>query len=521
MLEFAARRLEGRPVGFLLSLRTPSSDPAPLGLDRALGDGRARAHPRRPAERRRAASADQGSGSGARSAGPAAADPPRDGRQSVLRARARSSLLHAGAPAAGEALPVPDDVRELVAARLRTLPGRRASCCSRRGDAESDGRRACGARSARRRSRSLARLAARRGGDGVSSSRASRSASSIRSSRRRSSAAALAATSGVQAHRRLAALAANPEERARHLALCTEEPDGAVASTVADAAREARRRGAPEAAVELAELAIRLTPRGACDEHDRRALELGYYLVEAGDADVRVSVLLAVARTTGAAASHERCSTSRGSTTGARAACPRSRAASRPSRRQRATPRSRRPVMRSSRSTATSTPPAASGMRRAALELLDAEAKPPTRTCSSMRCSRRRGRVCSLGAGCRPTRRARVRIRGASGDEVSTLACRRAARPVAQVRRRLRRLAREARGSVVARRVAEGDESSMPNVLMHLAQLECWSGNWPLAARYAEESFELAEQRRPELRRPAGDARTGRRAPRRRRAWPA
>ena len=34
----------------------------------------------------------------------------------------------------------------------------------------------------------------------------------------------------------------------------------------------------------------------------------------------------------------------------------------------------------------------------------------------------------------------------------------------------------------------------MPNELMHLAQLECWSGNWPLAPRYAEESFELAEQ---------------------------
>jgi DNA-binding CsgD family transcriptional regulator len=29
---------------------------------------------------------------------------------------------------------------------------------------------------------------------------------------------------------------------------------------------------------------------------------------------------------------------------------------------------------------------------------------------------------------------------------------------------------------------------------MHLAQLECWSGNWALASRYAEESFELAEQ---------------------------
>ena len=40
----------------------------------------------------------------------------------------------------------------------------------------------------------------------------------------------------------------------------------------------------------------------------------------------------------------------------------------------------------------------------------------------------------------------------------------------------------------------EGDESAIPNALMHLAQLECWSGNWPLALRYAEESFDLAEQ---------------------------
>ena len=40
----------------------------------------------------------------------------------------------------------------------------------------------------------------------------------------------------------------------------------------------------------------------------------------------------------------------------------------------------------------------------------------------------------------------------------------------------------------------EGDESSMPNVLMHLAQLECWSGDWVRASRYAEESFDLAEQ---------------------------
>jgi len=27
----------------------------------------------------------------------------------------------------------------------------------------------------------------------------------------------------------------------------------------------------------------------------------------------------------------------------------------------------------------------------------------------------------------------------------------------------------------------EGDESSLPNLLAHLADLECWAGNWPAA----------------------------------------
>jgi AAA ATPase domain len=37
VLEFAVRRLAGHPVGFLLSLRTPTDSPVPLGLDRRAG----------------------------------------------------------------------------------------------------------------------------------------------------------------------------------------------------------------------------------------------------------------------------------------------------------------------------------------------------------------------------------------------------------------------------------------------------------------------------------------------------
>jgi DNA-binding CsgD family transcriptional regulator len=55
----------------------------------------------------------------------------------------------------------------------------------------------------------------------------------------------------------------------------------------------------------------------------------------------------------------------------------------------------------------------------------------------------------------------------------------------------------EARGMLAATLQAamdEGDDSSLPVVLAYLADLECWTGNWQLAHRYAAESWEAAEQ---------------------------
>lgn len=60
-------------------------------------------------------------------------------------------------------------------------------------------------------------------------------------------------------HARLAAVARDPEERARHLALAATGPDDAAAAACDAAADDAERRGAPEASAELAELAVGLT----------------------------------------------------------------------------------------------------------------------------------------------------------------------------------------------------------------------------------------------------------------------
>lgn len=61
-------------------------------------------------------------------------------------------------------------------------------------------------------------------------------------------------------HRRVATAVTDPEERARHLALAADGPDGDVAAAVSEAVEQAVRRGARAAAAELAELAVELTP---------------------------------------------------------------------------------------------------------------------------------------------------------------------------------------------------------------------------------------------------------------------
>jgi DNA-binding CsgD family transcriptional regulator len=75
-----------------------------------------------------------------------------------------------------------------------------------------------------------------------------------------------------RAHGRLAVIVADPRDRARHLALSTESPDTEIAAVLEDAAGVASTRGAPIAAAELAEHALRLTPPDAHADRHRRAL---------------------------------------------------------------------------------------------------------------------------------------------------------------------------------------------------------------------------------------------------------
>jgi DNA-binding CsgD family transcriptional regulator len=96
-------------------------------------------------------------------------------------------------------------------------------------------------------------------------------------------------------HARLAHVVPSVEERARHLALATVDPDRATAATLENASHAARDRGAPSGAADLAEQALRLTP--AADTADaQRRLFLAADLHDLGGATGRAVALLERAR---------------------------------------------------------------------------------------------------------------------------------------------------------------------------------------------------------------------------------
>jgi DNA-binding CsgD family transcriptional regulator len=191
-------------------------------------------------------------------------------------------------PAPGEPLPVPDDLQQLLAARLAALPSSVA-----------DGLLTVAA-AARPTEDLVVAAAARSIRASAGIGRAEKAGIVQRAGGRVGfthpllgstvyAAATPQARRGV--HRRLADLVVDPEERARHLALAASGPSLQVARALEEAGRHARGRGAPDAAAELLELARRLTPSGDSAGLLRRSVEAAEYHFDAGDA-TRATALL-------------------------------------------------------------------------------------------------------------------------------------------------------------------------------------------------------------------------------------
>ena len=84
-------------------------------------------------------------------------------------------------------------------------------------------------------------------------------------------------------HAAFASSVGDAEERARHLALAAEGPDAEVAASLDEAAKLARARGAPVAAAALLEEARALTPPSSGPDARRRAVDAAAHHFEAGD----------------------------------------------------------------------------------------------------------------------------------------------------------------------------------------------------------------------------------------------
>lgn len=86
-----------------------------------------------------------------------------------------------------------------------------------------------------------------------------------------------------EAHRKLAEVVSELEERAKHLALATSAPDPEVAAALEAAAEVARSRGAADAAADLTERAAALTPTDDPESARRRMFVAATYHAIAGD----------------------------------------------------------------------------------------------------------------------------------------------------------------------------------------------------------------------------------------------
>jgi ATP/maltotriose-dependent transcriptional regulator MalT len=276
VLAYAVRRLDSAAAGVLVSLRSEGGASEPLELDRALPSARVR--------RLRLGPLSLGALRQILTArlGFAPSRPlllrieRHSGGNPFFALELATALAVAGVSVLAESPPLPERLRHLFETHIEQLPTRTreallsASALARPTLALIE--RAGQPRSALDRAEAAGVIAVRDGSVRfLHPLLASAVYGSVSPSRRR------------RLHRRLAGVVGEPEERARHLALAADRADARVAAAVERAAARARTRGAPDAAAELLERALALTPPSNLRARRRRALAAAEDYFYAGD----------------------------------------------------------------------------------------------------------------------------------------------------------------------------------------------------------------------------------------------
>lgn len=299
-----------------------------------------------------------------------------------------------------------------------------------------------------------------------------------------------------QMHRVVAEVIDEPEARALHLALAAEGPDELVASALDHAAAAAKKRGALDAVVELAEHAVRLTPPESAEEAAERNLSLGIALRLTGDTDRAREVLSALAaRTAGPlrARALVELAAVRFWTEGARAgveSC------------EQALEAARGDIALEAKALADLAVYGEMDLERAlrhaqhALRLFEQQGDDadPLSHAEALAAAARSNLM--LGRGLRRHDVDRAIELESKAEDRGEAVVGRTSTALGQWLKYTDDLdgAREQLEAARQAAVEEGDESALPNILVHLSQTELWGGNWQLAIRYAEESCDIAEQ---------------------------
>jgi DNA-binding CsgD family transcriptional regulator len=280
VLEFALRRLKEVPLGIVVTARLQELDPLPLGLGQALPEDRVEHLVVGPISLRETRDLLDAELSTPFPRSILAQIHETSGGNPFLAAELGRALLRRGtARDVGHTLPVPSTLVDLVADRLSKLsdPVRRVLLVT----------------AAASRPTALQVASAIGGPDADDDIEAAfkagvieESAGRLRSAHPLLATVQYAGSTGRDrrdVHRRLAAVVPDQEERARHLALGTDGPDESVAAELEEAARRASKRGAPEAAVQLMELARGLTPIRNEEARIHRTVHAGQFAFEVAD----------------------------------------------------------------------------------------------------------------------------------------------------------------------------------------------------------------------------------------------
>jgi DNA-binding CsgD family transcriptional regulator len=267
ILSFALRRVDGRRIGVVVSLRGIAPGPAPLGLDVAMPSG--------AAERRTLGPLSLGElhrlllthlGQSFSRLGLIRIEEACAGNPFYALEIARALIRTGATVTPGEPMPIPDELAPLMRERIDALPEQTREALLLAAVAFEP---------------SLAVLSSAAGADvtsvlepAVRDDLVAIEGGTVRFSHPLLAAAVLAGAdpSGIRdVHAQLARVVGSDEARARHLGLAANAADEPAAAALEAAAESARRRGAPIAAAQMLERARELT---APDERDKAALRI-------------------------------------------------------------------------------------------------------------------------------------------------------------------------------------------------------------------------------------------------------